>query len=105
MEGVPGTVMISSSGGPLRATLSGEFDLATAPNAERDILAALQSADQPDLTIDLTEVTFMDSTMLHVLVRLHRSIKHRQGTMVIESGPQPAKLLELAGLDNLRITH
>lgn len=94
-----GTVTIGDDSQALRATLVGEFDLANAPAAEQQILAAL--GDQAELVVDLRGVTFMDSTMLHALVHLREAINKRHGTMTIEAGALAERTLRVAGLDDV----
>jgi anti-sigma B factor antagonist len=49
-------------------TLDGEFDLAKAPEVEQRLVDAL-GPEQADVLVDLRGVRFLDSTMLHALVR------------------------------------
>jgi anti-sigma B factor antagonist len=85
-----------STGNPVVA-LSGQIDLA---NAEA-IGAALEpwlSAGGP-LTLDLSGVTFMDSTGLHLLVKAAKSLAGR-GCLIIHGAHGPVwRLLELTKLE------
>lgn len=77
--------------------LAGELDLAVAG----DLRALLEgvAADGPQLVvIDVTEVSFIDSTVLREILRAHHAVTGAGGRMVI-AGPQPAveRLLQLTG--------
>lgn len=79
-------------------TLSGEVDLATAPDLERRLAAAVASGDT---VTDLTGVAFMDSTGLRVLISAHEAAAaagHSLALVVLSSGPV-AKLLSITGVD------
>jgi len=78
-----------------RVTPRGELDVATAPTLEGE-LDALPVLD-PDLVIvvDLTELTFMDSTGLHLLVSLNERFPER--LRVINGSPSVERLLDLSG--------
>lgn len=81
--------------------VAGEIDMATAP-AFRD--AALQAIvdNGPSLTLDLSGVTFMDSTGLHVLVATYRRVRVHAGTFTLRDTPDIVrKLLRVTGLDEL----
>jgi len=85
-----------------RATVlavSGELDLASSPSLESE-LELVFAADNSDLVIlDLSELEFMDSTGLSVLVRAHqRAQESGHGFAVIKGGPQVQRLLSLTGV-------
>lgn len=79
--------------------LSGESDMAVAP----DILAlgtvALDDPTTHTLLIDLAEVTFIDSSTIAVLVRL-RNLAQGPDKKLLLVGPSPRllRVLDLAGL-------
>jgi anti-sigma B factor antagonist len=79
---------------------NGDLDIATAPQLQR----ALDDAAGADVVrLDLSRVTFMDSSGLHVLVRAH-AMATTAGTRLIISGAlQPAvrRTLELSGVGDL----
>ncbi len=78
--------------------LAGELDLATTPELERH-LAAIDEHEIPRLLIDLSELTFMDSTGLSAIVRAHGSGEARGRALVLRRGPgQVQRLLRLTGI-------
>jgi anti-sigma B factor antagonist len=58
-------------------SVSGEIDVYTAPKL-KETLFPLTEKSQP-LTIDLTDVTYMDSTGLGVMVGAYKSVKIHEG--------------------------
>jgi anti-sigma B factor antagonist len=78
--------------------LRGEIDLHAARRLNEPI-ADLVGSRAPTIVIDLTAVTFMDSTALGALVRTHQRL-HRQARKLVLVCPEgPAlRLLELSGL-------
>jgi anti-sigma B factor antagonist len=49
--------------------VSGELDLATVPSLEQELQAALERADGHRVVLDLSDLEFIDSTGIAVLVR------------------------------------
>lgn len=81
--------------------ISGEVDMATAP-AFRDAALLAIIDHGPSLTLDLSGVTFMDSTGLHVLVGTYRRVRVHGGTFKLRNIPEIVrKLLRVTGLDEV----
>jgi len=77
--------------------VSGEIDLATAPELELALTRA-EASDAPQLWIDIERVMFMDATGLGVLVR-HATLDENVERLRITPGPpQVQRLFELSGL-------
>ena len=65
----------------------GEIDLYTAPQLWETLDAAI--ADTPhELVIDLSDVTFLDSSGLAVLVRAHKRLRPIAGSVVIRGAAE-----------------
>ena len=80
---------------------SGELDLATVELFRREVQAAL--AEEPtDLVVDLTDVSFLDSSGIAVLAAALKSQRSRDAALVV-TNPQPIvqRALELVGLGTL----
>jgi anti-anti-sigma factor len=86
--------------GPVVA-LSGEADLTTT-ELLREMLAAQLGTGAGLVTVDASELSFLDSASLRVLVLAARALQARHGTLVFAC-PQPlvARLLEITGADRL----
>jgi anti-sigma B factor antagonist len=89
----------TSNGGAMVLTIDGELDMATAPILARDLNSALDARPSA-LTLDLSELTFVDSTGLSVLITAHRRAGQDGCAFVLRS-PRRAVLrtLQLTGLD------
>ncbi|GAC1587501.1 MAG: anti-sigma factor antagonist BldG [Acidimicrobiales bacterium] len=82
-------------------TLSGELDLATAPDLWAAIDPALQ-AGHTKILLDLTDLAFVDSTGLGVFVRAGKELRAAGGGLVLRSpGERVAKLLEITRLEEV----
>ncbi|WP_158566757.1 STAS domain-containing protein [Actinomadura craniellae] len=79
--------------------LAGELDMTGVSTAERTIRSA-RSDHSPHLVLDLTGLTFMDSTGLRVLLQAQRQTTAQQGTLAL-AAPAPAvrRVIEVTGLD------
>jgi len=77
--------------------LAGELDLAV--SSQLRALVDEATGGRPQLVVaDLTEVAFMDSTVLREMLRAHREISGQGGRFVV-AGAQPTvrRLFELTG--------
>lgn len=89
--------------------------LATAPNGERTIVLsgdldlavreqlaqqfAVASREVQHVTVDLTDVTYMDSSAIGTLILLYRNVTAHGGTLRLRLRRNAAyRLLEIAGL-------
>jgi len=91
----------SRSNGQAVVAVRGELDLYTAPRLWETIDAAI-AATPHELVIDLTDVTFLDSSGLSVLVRAHKRLRPVDGTVVVRgAADQVYMALEMAKLTNV----
>ena len=82
-------------------TATGEIDASNADSVETAVSAELGRAS-PGCCWTSTDVTFIDSTGLGVLVRSHRSARtHDAVFAVVHPTPHTLKLIRLLGLDQL----
>lgn len=76
--------------------VAGDLEMSTAPQL-RDTLTALPADTR--LTLDLSGVTFCDSSGLNALLVVHRYFDAGNGHLVLSSAPRRVvTLLELTGL-------
>ena len=82
--------------------VSGEVDLGTAPGLEEAVTAAVASAGAQAVRIDLTDVSFMDSTGLRVLLSGRQAAQER-GIAFSVANPRPhlLKVMRVTGIDGL----
>jgi anti-sigma B factor antagonist len=90
------TVESREDGDGLVVALIGEFDLASARLVGEELERAQQSYRL--VTLDLSQVTFMDSTGLHVVLGADQQLREVGGALtVIPGSPQVQRLLRLTG--------
>ncbi|HZZ97514.1 MAG TPA: STAS domain-containing protein [Jatrophihabitantaceae bacterium] len=65
--------------------VDGDVDMSTAPQLE-ERLSALSSGGARNLIIDLTDVEFLDSSALGVLVGIHKQVSAAGGTIKLVCG-------------------
>ena len=92
------SVRETSEGGVHRLTPVGELDLATAPLLESAFDAVVRDDDAGMIVVDLTEVTFMDSTGIHLLLRMRGACVDVDRLRVVNGSPAVERILDLTGL-------
>ena len=86
-------------------TVSGEVDLATSPELDNAIIAAIESGTA-SLAIDLTDVSFMDSSGLGVIVRgLKRCREADKELDLVITNERVLKVFGITGLDQVIPIH
>jgi anti-sigma B factor antagonist len=86
-------------------SLQGEVDLASAPQVRRSIYDLIDQGSHR-LAIDFTEVDFMDSTGLGVLIGALKRLREHDGAMVLAGiKPAVARVFEVTGLDRIFTIH
>jgi anti-sigma B factor antagonist len=90
---VPGSFEIERREDPGRTVLElvGEFDLAAEPALLQELETALPS---PTLVLDLTRVTFMDSTGLRLLLEAAAHAREKGHRCMIVRGPGVHRVIE-----------
>jgi anti-sigma B factor antagonist len=80
----------------LVVALTGEFDLASAQLVDEELARAQES--YPVVILDLSQVTFMDSSGLHVVLGVDERMRASGSTLrVVPGSPQVQRLFELTG--------
>ena len=88
--------------GELIFSVSGEVDHHGAKGLMREIDSALESNISRCLVMDLSGVSFMDSSGIALLLRVHRWAREVGGTLRVQGTPaQAMKVLRSAGLHKL----
>ena len=91
----------SVAGGRTVVSVAGEVDVYTAPQL-REHLDHEIDAGHHDLVVDLTNVTFMDSTGLGVLVGRLKQIRLHDGSMLLVcTHDRVLKVFVITGLDKV----
>lgn len=91
-------VDVYSAGGVCRVQLDGELDVETVPQLQE----AVAKLGEHTLEVDLSGVSFVDSTGLKCLLDISNEWRQKGGQMLILR-PQPdvAEVIRLVGLDGL----
>ena len=81
--------------------LAGDFDLHAGPDFERRVLEAI-GRGCTDLLIDLSEVSFIDSTTIGILMRTRKRLAPIGGrVLVVTSDRNILRLFEITALDRM----
>lgn len=97
--------MVAERDGRAEVHLVGELDVSTAPLLREGLLGVLAEGSG-QITLDMAELAFIDSTGLSVLVGAFKRAR-QDGREVVLKNPRPParKVLEISGLDTvIRIT-
>jgi anti-sigma B factor antagonist len=80
-------------------TLRGELDLSTIPRMESRLFGELRS--KAGVVVDLTELSFIDSSGLAILIAAFRATGNGGSPMhtVVAPGSQVERVIRLAGID------
>ncbi len=94
----------STAGSVKVAALKGRLDTATAPAAEAKLLALLEGGAK--LVADMTEVHYVSSAGLRVLLKAAKQAKSAGGAFAL-AGPQAPvrEVLEISGFDKILAIH
>ncbi len=91
---------IKKTGNTLVVKIHGDFDLQLADYCRREIDQNLQ--DAKNILFDLTDISFIDSSGLGVILGRYRKVKDIKGNVVIaNSDSKIVKLLNLSGITRL----
>ena len=83
-------------------TLSGEIDHHSARSMTAQLEEVISTLLPMRLVLDLSGVTFMDSSGIAVVMRTHRQLTRHGGTLRVVSIPtQPRKVLDAAGVGRI----
>src|SRR5207249_7933932 len=79
-------------------TVTGDVDIATAPQLAEYLVGF---TDGP-VTVDLSQVSFLDSSGMHALLAAHRQLERRDSRLTIRGAtPIARRVLQISGLDQL----
>jgi anti-sigma B factor antagonist len=91
-------VRVQRSAGRIRVVPRGELDLATAPQLERDVQAVRDGAE--DVVLDLSQLTFIDSSGLRALIALDERAKAEGWRLsLVDPAPATQTIFRVSGVD------
>jgi anti-sigma B factor antagonist len=86
----------SSSGGVSTVALAGELDLSTIPRMEIPLLEPLEQ--RPGVLVDLSELEFIDSSGIGVLIRAFQGANGTPMSLLIEPESVVDRIFRIAGI-------
>jgi len=89
---------VEKQGGACVVKLAGELDLYNAPQV-REALADACGNSAERVVVDLSEVEFIDSTALGVLIEARTRLANRDAFLLAAPGLETRRALEISGLD------
>ena len=95
-------MQVKSADRNLLLELSGELDHHGAKNALRELELAVDAALPRLLVLDLTGVTFMDSSGIALILRAQQRMQLLDGSVLVRNvPPQARRVLDAAGIGRL----
>ena len=83
-----------------RTALKGEIDLSTVEDVESGLRSAIDGGSGA-IVLDLREVSFLDSSGLRLMLRLHQDLGEAGRRLILVQGPRRvARVFELAGAED-----
>ena len=91
-------VEVADTTSPTIVVLTGEIDVSTSGRV-REVLIAISSSGENKVVVDMTNVTFLDSTGLAALVGPLKRFRSMNGEIALRSPSRSVlKVLEITGL-------
>ncbi|MDD5448194.1 MAG: STAS domain-containing protein [Actinomycetota bacterium] len=98
-------VEVEEKSGFTVVSVVGELDVYTVP-LFRKVLLKLEGARKHNLIVDLSKLTFLDSSGLGALIEIYQKIQSAQGEIVfILDNPRILRVFELVNLDKVLTIH
>lgn len=95
-------ILTKTSGRELTLRIRGELDHHAAREVMQQLEYTLDAALPTTLTLELSDVSFMDSSGIAVVLRAHRRMTALGGTLIVTGvPPQAKKVFDAAGLSRL----
>jgi len=95
---------VSGDGDAVVVRLQGEIDLYNAPALKEGLADAL-AREPRRLVVDLSDVTFLDSTALGAFVEAKAKLGRADGFVLAAPGLEARRALEISGLDRHLTVH
>lgn len=94
-------VTLKQDGDTLTAMLSGEIDHHSAALLREKIDERTAACEPKELILDFSEVTFMDSSGVGLILGRHKLISSLGGSAIVQNAPQSIRrMLSIAGIES-----
>lgn len=105
MTGAELDVTVRKVDGTAVVAVAGEIDVYTSPLLQERLVEVLRDGS-PSIVLDLSAVTFLDSTGLGVLITGLKRCRSADGDLVLVTAqPNVLKVLEITGLNDVFKVH
>ena len=94
----PPVAGVERNGSAVVVRLSGELDLYNAHEV-REVLLAEAASEPERIVVELSDVRFIDSTALGVLIEARTKLPNRRAFLLAGPGVETRRALEISGLD------
>ena len=95
-------IRLKESGDTVTAMLCGEIDHCSAETMKRSIEQAIGRAGVRHLRLDLTDVSFMDSSGIGMMIGRYKTMASKKGTVTaVGMMPQLERIFRMAGLHRI----
>jgi anti-anti-sigma factor len=102
LQDAPYSCAVHRRGKTSEIVLEGELDLAAKPILDEALVTALEPGPVETVIVDLTRVTFADSTTMTWLVQADTRTNMAGGRLIAVAGPGPVRdVLHMTGIDEL----
>ncbi len=101
----PPVLAVEDSDGARVVRLAGELDLYNASAVRQALFEACSSGPPERVVVDLSEVDFIDSTALGVLIEARTKLPNRKAFMLASAGLETKRALQISGLDRHFAVH
>ncbi len=92
----------ASAGTKLTFFLSGELDQHAVRDAARTMEMKIEASLPRDCVIDMSGLTFMDSSGIALVLKTYRRMMELEGRLWVENVPsQPMRVLDASGIERL----
>ena len=85
--------------GVLHVSIAGKIDTATAPELDRELQDDCAAADA--LVLDFSQVDYISSAGLRILLRLHKRMAERQGMRIVNANETVREVFSITGFVDL----
>ena len=93
------TITKKQDGTNLEIALTGRLDTTTAPELEKELNASLDNADT--LTLDFTDLAYISSAGLRVLLSAHKAMSAKGGMKVTHANEIVKEVFEVTGFADI----
>jgi len=82
--------------------LEGRLDTPSAPSVESEVAKVSAAPDIKECTVDCSNLTYISSSGLRILISLHKSFLKKQGSLSIKSlSPEIKEVFDMTGFSNI----